>query len=116
MISQTLKELRKGKNMSIDELAKISGISNANISKIENNKVVPSADIVLKLSEIFECSTDHLLKGKNIQPVSIENNKNAFNSNVNNDDVVKTLINENKKLTDKIISLYEEIMKLKKEK
>lgn len=46
-----LKSIRKSKNLSIVKLAEMSGVSNPYISQIENNKFIPSIDVVTKLAK-----------------------------------------------------------------
>ena len=62
-ISQIIKENRKMKNLSQEELAKKMHISRQSISKWETGKSLPTTDQIILLSEIFDCSLDTLLKG-----------------------------------------------------
>jgi transcriptional regulator with XRE-family HTH domain len=60
-LGEKIVELRKEKGWSQDELAeKIEG-GGRQISKYENNKTMPSAEVVIKLAEIFNVSVDYLL-------------------------------------------------------
>lgn len=54
--------LRKQKNWSQEELAEQLGISRQSVSKWESQTSVPDLDKILKLSKIFDVSTDFLLK------------------------------------------------------
>lgn len=62
-IYQIIKENRKMKNLSQEELAKKMHISRQSISKWETGKSLPTTDQIILLSEIFDCSLDTLLKG-----------------------------------------------------
>lgn len=65
----TLKKLRQDNNLTQEELAKKIDTSRSNIANYENDKNMPSVDILEKLSKILNCSTDYLLgksKVKNI--------------------------------------------------
>ena len=62
-ISQIIKENRKMKNFSQEELAKKMHISRQSISKWETGKSLPTTGQIILLSEIFDCSLDTLLKG-----------------------------------------------------
>jgi len=62
-ISQIIKENRKMKNLSQEELAKKMHISRQSISKWETGKSLPTTDQIILLSEIFDCSLATLLKG-----------------------------------------------------
>ena len=65
-----LKKIRQENNLTQEELAKKIDTSRSNIANYENDKNMPSIDILDKLSKIFNCSIDYLL-GKT--------NKNAIN-------------------------------------
>ena len=62
-ISEIIKENRKLKNLSQEELAKELHISRQSISKWETGKSLPTTDQLILLSKIFDCSLDTLLKG-----------------------------------------------------
>ncbi len=63
-IGERIKNLRKGKNWNQAELGAKIGLGDKAISSFEKERNAPSAEIVIKLSEIFEVSTDYLLTGK----------------------------------------------------
>ena len=54
--------LRKKKGWSQEELAEKTGVSRQAVSKWEGAQSVPDLSKILLLSEIFEVSTDYLLK------------------------------------------------------
>ncbi len=56
-----LAKLREKKNISRKELAKILGISYQTISKYETNKRNPDFNILIKLADFFDVTTDYLL-------------------------------------------------------
>ena len=62
-IGERIKILRKEKNWNQAELGAKIGLGDRAVSSIEKGINAPSAEIVIKLSEIFEVSTDYLLKG-----------------------------------------------------
>lgn len=62
-IGPRIKEQRELKNWSQDELAEILNISRQSISKWELNKVYPSIDMLIKMSDLFDVSLDELIKG-----------------------------------------------------
>ncbi len=68
-----LKKIRQENNLTQEELAKKINTSRSNIANYENDKNMPSIDILNKLSETFNCSTDYLLGKSDI--------KNPENSN-----------------------------------
>lgn len=60
---EKLRHLRTVKNISITELASILGYtSHGYISEIENGKKQPTVAFVLKISRLFDVTTDQLLK------------------------------------------------------
>ena len=56
-----LKKIRQDCNLTQEELAKKINTSRSNIANYENNKNMPSIDVLSKLSEILDCSIDYLL-------------------------------------------------------
>lgn len=80
-----LKKLRQDKNLTQEELAKKINSSRSNIANYENDKNMPSVEVLDKLSEIFHCSTDFLLgksEIKNNKQVNIDEEDIAFASSV----------------------------------
>lgn len=51
---QILKDIRQSKGLTLGEMTKRTGITNATISLIENEKVVPRPATIKKLSEAYE--------------------------------------------------------------
>lgn len=80
-----LKKIRQDNNLTQEELAKKIDTSRSNIANYENNKNMPSIEILDKLSKLFNCSTDYLL-GKsdvrNPEKVNINDADVAFASGV----------------------------------
>lgn len=58
-----IQSLRKTKVFSQEELAEKAGVSRQAVSKWESKQSIPDIEKILLLSEIFEVSTDYLLKG-----------------------------------------------------
>lgn len=61
MFQKRLKELRKGKNLSQEELGEIMNISGRTISYFEAGERTPSPEVLIKLADIFNVSVDYLL-------------------------------------------------------
>ena len=61
VFSERLKDLRQEKELSIRQLAKVTGISDVAIGKWENQKREPSASMVIILAKFFGVTTDYLL-------------------------------------------------------
>lgn len=61
-IKDRIRELRKEKNLTQEELAKMLGLSaKSNIANYENGANAPSDEVKLKMCEIFNCSMDYLM-------------------------------------------------------
>ena len=56
-----LKEVRQARRIGIKRLAPDLGVTYTYLSKIENNKAVPSADLVNRMATYFEEGSDELL-------------------------------------------------------
>ena len=57
-----LSKLRKENNYTQEQLAVTLGVSRQAVSKWENDMAYPETDKILKISELFGCSADYLLK------------------------------------------------------
>ncbi len=64
---KNLYEIRKSKGISQVALSVKLGVSQETISAYENGKAFPSVDILLKLCEIFNVSSDYLLDRTDIK-------------------------------------------------
>lgn len=56
-----LRELRKGKNLTQQELADRLGLVKGSISAYEKSLKYPSVEVLIKLCNCFEVSSDYLL-------------------------------------------------------
>lgn len=61
MLNDRIKELRKAFGVSQVELAKALNISKQCVSNWENDNVLPSIDMLVKLAKYFNVTTDYLL-------------------------------------------------------
>ena len=61
ILAERIKQLRKEKGWSQDELAQHSGVDGRQISRYENGRITPSVDVVIKLAKTLGVSTDYLL-------------------------------------------------------
>ena len=67
-IADRIQYLRKQKGYSQEELADKVGVSRQAVSKWESEQTTPDLEKVIAMSELFEVTTDYILKG--IEPVS----------------------------------------------
>lgn len=61
-LGEKLSKLRKENNYTQEQLADVLGVSRQAISKWESNITYPETDKLIRMSELFECSLDYLLK------------------------------------------------------
>ena len=68
---EKLYELRRASGMSQEELAEKLGVSRQSVSKWESASASPDISKLVEIADIFEVSTDYLLKDTNTPaPVS----------------------------------------------
>lgn len=63
-----LKSLRQSKDMTLDELSQLSGVSIATISKIENQQQKPGFETLLKISRALHINFIHMLEPEAMPP------------------------------------------------
>lgn len=95
-IGERIAELRKESNLSQIEFAEKLNISDKAVSKWEVNKCDPSLDLIVAMSELFNCSVDYIVKGSEheIQTMEMQHIKNLdkmFNKVL---EIVKTEVSE----------------------
>lgn len=62
-IAERIQQLRKSKGLSQEQLAGQLDISRQAVSKWESGQSVPELDKIIQMSNLFETTTDYLLKG-----------------------------------------------------
>ncbi len=72
-IGEKLYELRKGKNLSQEEVAEKLNVTRQTVSKWETNQSSPDFDKILPICELFEISTEELITGKKTKEKNNEN-------------------------------------------
>lgn len=75
-IADRIQCLRKNKGLSQEELADKVGVSRQAVSKWESEQSTPDIEKIIIMSELFEVTTDYILKG--IEPVSMTNKKTMY--------------------------------------
>lgn len=63
MLGETIRNLRKEHNISQEEFAEKLGVSRQSVSLWENGQTLPSIENIVTIANIFNVSTDLLLKG-----------------------------------------------------
>lgn len=61
MLNETIKLLRKSRGLSQVELAAHLGITKQCVSNWENDNILPSIEMLVRLAEYFRVSTDYIL-------------------------------------------------------
>ena len=61
--SDRVKELRKNKNLSQSKLGEMVGIHYTQVGRYEKGESFPSMEILRKLADALEVSTDYLMEG-----------------------------------------------------
>lgn len=62
MFGDIIKKLRTAHNFSQVQLAEKLGVSKQTVSNWENNNILPSVDMLIRISRFFSVSTDFLLE------------------------------------------------------
>lgn len=77
-LGDKLSKLRKENNYTQEQLAEILGVSRQAISKWESDVTYPETSKLIRMSELFDCSLDYLLK----DTVEVETDNKVQNDNV----------------------------------
>lgn len=107
IIIEKIKEYRKKKGFSHENMADELHISQAAYSKIEKNETKLTVDRLYQIAEILEAPVYELL---DTTPNNIYNQQNFYDASVGYQDI-QNLYQENKDKTEKIETLYEERLK-----
>ena len=83
-LGERLFELRKTKNLTQDEVAEKLNVTRQTVSKWETNQSTPDFDKILPLCELYEISTEELLKGEKQEKTEENNYNNEEKENKNN--------------------------------
>lgn len=77
-IGNFLAELRKGKNLTQDELGKQIGVTNKTVSRWENGNYLPPIEILQILSKLYSVSINELLSGKRLDDEHYKENAEEY--------------------------------------
>ena len=70
--SERLLTLRKGMDLTQEQLAEKMNVSRQSISKWESGQAVPELEKIIALSTIFDVTTDYLLKPSEVDELSVK--------------------------------------------
>lgn len=62
MFGDIIRKLRKSRNLNQVQLARALDVSKQTVSNWENNNILPSIDMLTKISKYFSIPTDYLLE------------------------------------------------------
>ena len=97
-ISTRLKELRKEKDVMQKDVANFLDISSSAYGFYEQGKRTPTSDIVVKLAEYFDVSTDYLLGKTDNRNVGIKNS-NDIHKEKDFEEEIEKIINSNERMS-----------------
>lgn len=91
MFGERLKELRKTKNLTQENIGELCGVGKATISNWESNSTDPPLETVMKLANYFGVSIDFLLGNETNSPNTIDKVNQALREAglVNSDETLK---------------------------
>ncbi len=72
MLNENIRKLRTVRHLSQVELAKNLHVSKQCISNWENDNILPSVEMLVKIAKFFGVSTDNLLGLENTNTVSVD--------------------------------------------
>ena len=72
-LNENIKKLRIAKRLNQVEFAKILCVTKQCVSNWENDNVVPSIDMLCKIADFFDVSTDYLLGRSEKRVVEVSN-------------------------------------------
>ena len=79
-IGERIKQLRRARDLSLRQLAEVSGISHNQIHKYEKGISVPTRASVVKLAKIFNVKPTWLLFGRDIDATESDNIQESFDA------------------------------------
>ena len=65
MFGERIKELRNNHTWTQQELGDRLGVSKQSVSNWENGNIMPSIDVLVRMSDLFQTTTDYILNREN---------------------------------------------------
>jgi len=72
MLNANIKMLRTARGLNQVELAKKLSVTKQTVSNWENDNIQPSIDMLERIADFFNVSTDYLLGRENLDKISVE--------------------------------------------
>lgn len=73
MFSDSIKTLRLSRNLNQVQLADALNVSKQTVSNWENNNILPSIEMLIKIADYFSVSTDYLLERNQKRYIEVSN-------------------------------------------
>ena len=73
MLNENIKALRLSRNINQVQFAKILGVTKQCVSNWENDNVVPSIEMLCKIADYFNVTTDYLLGRQEKRVINVSN-------------------------------------------
>lgn len=64
MIGIRIREMRNKQGLTPKDIKELTGIGSGHLSELENSKKFPSTPTLIKLAQLFNCTTDWILFGE----------------------------------------------------
>ena len=90
MLGEQIKKLRIAKHINQVQLADHLGVTKQSISNWENNNILPSIDMLKKIAQFFNCSTDYLLE-LNTNKVFIDTTNLSLEQSIHIQELIKDM-------------------------
>lgn len=75
---EKLAKLRKENNHTQEQLSSILGVSRQSVSKWESDLAFPETEKLIRISELYDCSLDYLLRDRPQEPAPVSLHRCAF--------------------------------------
>lgn len=82
MLNERISELRRAFNWTQVQLADKLNVSKQAVSNWENDNIQPSIEMLIKLSKIFNVSTDYLLGLENVRQLDVSDLPASFTAHL----------------------------------
>ncbi len=110
-LGNRLYEMRRAKKMSQEQVAEALGVTRQTVSKWETDQTTPDFDKIIPLCELYNITTDELLKGKTEDKQTADNenynmNNNYYNSYDTSDTFDKTATEQSVDTDNELMNKY----------
>ncbi len=85
-VGKRLRSARKSNNLTLIDIKKITGLSTGNLSELENDKFLPSANALIQFKKIFNVSIDWILTGEDTSLEVIKETNESYLTNQHSED------------------------------